>query len=462
MKKKIMLCLLLALVFFTGAASCAEFPAQGGQAQLDEILLSYAEKEIILSDKLQIVQNEVNFRESPGGKVLGRLQGGTVLDCLDETQYREELWYHARSAEYGEGYVMCTFARPVWNNMNWWPLSEAADIVSDNMLLFAYWMGAYQLDHGLSVIETVGSDQQLDIAPLTVRGNEALIPEDMKVLLVSRLYEYGFICRNASYDQLTDPSLSIEEKNDIAVSVLQKHYGTDNVWKIIEKQSVILFIHVNDLHARQEGPASGRDQMLQHAMITKLIEEHTSDGRSGNMPVDFLISSVMQNICPEYQLFGCAPVGNEGKEFIVLARDSENRGAVMMINTEPSSAGVEFCNDRIMEEIPLDRNKVQVMDHMLDGHPYVWYTNNDSPDFLYVVFRKSDHGKWLVHEAQFGDGWHELYWFRYSGEDQKIHVFLAGNDLIALSGDVFDRNAESFDPAAVRQSLRKILEPYKE
>ena len=47
------------------------------------------------------------------------------------------------------------------------------------MLLFAYWMGTYQLDHGLSVIEAVGNDRQLSIAPLTVRGDASVIPEDM-------------------------------------------------------------------------------------------------------------------------------------------------------------------------------------------------------------------------------------------------------------------------------------------
>ena len=61
------------------------------------------------------------------------------------------------------------------------------------MLLFAYWMGTYQLDHGLSIIETVGNDQQLNIAPLTVRGDMSIIPDDMKIQLVLKLFEYGFI-----------------------------------------------------------------------------------------------------------------------------------------------------------------------------------------------------------------------------------------------------------------------------
>ena len=274
MGKKTVTFLLLLILCFMNLASCAETVIPDGQPQLEDILSSYAGKEAVLSGRLQIIRDGVNFREAPGGKVLGRLQGGTVLDCLDETQDQGALWYYARSAEYGCGYVVCTFAKPVWNELDWWPLPAAGDVVSDNMLLFAYWMGTYQLDHGLSVIETAGTEKLLSIAPAAVRGNASLIPGDMKIQLVSKLFEYGLICRSPAYDRLRDPSVSSEEKNGIAVSVLQKHYGTDDIWKIITGQSIVLFIHQNDLHAMPEGPVSGRDQMLMHAVMDRLIEEH--------------------------------------------------------------------------------------------------------------------------------------------------------------------------------------------
>ena len=240
----------------------------------EDILSYYDGKEIALSERLQIIQNNVNFRRAPGGDVLGRLQGGTILECLDETQYKGELWYYARSAEYGEGYVICSFAKPIWDNLNYWPSFDSGNIISDNMLLFAYWMGTYQLDHGLSIIETVGNDQQLNIAPLTVRGDMSIIPDDMKIQLVLKLFEYGFICKNSTYDQLKDESLPFAEKDSIASSVLNKHYGTDDIWEIILGQSVVVWIHVNDLHAGNEGPCSGRDLMLTNAVMQKVIEEH--------------------------------------------------------------------------------------------------------------------------------------------------------------------------------------------
>ena len=274
--RRIIAILLFIIIFSTAVAiTNAEsgFPSERKDS-FEDILSYYDGKEITLSDQLQIIQDNVNFRKTPGGEVLGRLQGGTVLDCLDETQHKGDLWYHARSAEYGEGYVICSFAKPIWDNLNYWPSFDSGNIISDNMLLFAYWMGTYQLDHRLSIIETVGNDKQLNIAPLTVRGDISIIPEDMKIQLVLKLFEYGFICKNSSYDQLKDESLSFAEKDNIASSVLNKHYGTDDIWKIILGQSVVIWIHENDLHAGNEGPCSGRDLMLTYAVQQKVIEEH--------------------------------------------------------------------------------------------------------------------------------------------------------------------------------------------
>ena len=273
--RRIMAVLLFIIISSTAIAIVnAESWLTAGKGSFEDILSYYDGKEITLSDQLQIIQDTVNFRKTPGGDVLGRLQGGTILECLDETQYKGELWYYARSAEYGEGYVICSFAKPIWDNLNYWPSFDSGNIISDNMLLFAYWMGTYQLDHGLSIIETVGNDQQLNIAPLTVRGDMSIIPDDMKIQLVLKLFEYGFICKNSTYDQLKDESLPFAEKDSIASSVLNKHYGTDDIWEIILGQSVVVWIHVNDLHAGNEGPCSGRDLMLTNAVMQKVIEEH--------------------------------------------------------------------------------------------------------------------------------------------------------------------------------------------
>lgn len=177
-------------------------------------------------------------------------------------------------------------------------------------------------------------------------------------------------------------------------------------------------------------------------------------------PAEALIRTVVQNSCPDCQLFDYAPIGQDQTEYIVLVVDSEGKPAVMIVNTEQPSAGVEFCNYRIMEGIPLDRNNLHIMDHLADGNPYLWYTNTENSDFLYVVFHQNDDGQWFVNEAQFGDDWCELYWFRYSDEDRQLHFYLSGNDLTVTSDDVIDRNAGSFYPFYVRQYMRDMLEPY--
>ena len=179
-----------------------------------------------------------------------------------------------------------------------------------------------------------------------------------------------------------------------------------------------------------------------------------------NEPIDALLSSIIQDDYPDYQLFDYAPIGQGNAEYIILARDSASKPVAMIVNTEQPAAGVEFCNTSIMEGIPLDKNTVQIMDHMLDGHPYIEYNNPDGQDFLYVIFCKNADGRWYVTEAQFGDEWNDIYWFRHNDRDQKIHVYLAGNELMALPDDTIDRTADKFDPEEAREYLRSALIPF--
>ena len=273
MKRKPIICGILAVFYMMISVGNAENHIDG-KALLEEILSSYSARNIVLSHQVQIVHSAVNFRKSPGGEVLASLHGGEILECLDEEQYKGDLWYHARSEQYGDGYVIGTYAKPVWNNQSYWPLSEPENMifVSDNMYLFAYWMGTYQLDHGLTIIEDTGSDRMLSITPMTVRGNMSLVPKDMKTELALKLYEFGLICLNDAYDQLRNDSLPFETRDKIASDVLWKHYGTDNVWEIMTKQSLVLFIHVNDM--QNVGQLSDRDRMISDALLQKFVEEH--------------------------------------------------------------------------------------------------------------------------------------------------------------------------------------------
>lgn len=274
MKRKPIICGILIILCMLISVGNAENHVDG-KALLEEILSSYSAENVALSRQVQIVHSAVNFREAPEGKVIASLDDGEILECLDEEQYKGALWYHARSEQYGDGYVISTYAKPIWNNQNYWPLSEPEDTisVSDNMYLFAYWMGTYQLDHGLSIIEDTGSDRALSVAPMTIRGNMDVVPKDMKIELAIKLYEYGLICLNDAYDQLRDDLLPFETRDEIASDVLRKHYGTDNVWVIMPKGSLVLFIHVNDLH-NVGVLLSERDRMIVDALLQKLVKEH--------------------------------------------------------------------------------------------------------------------------------------------------------------------------------------------
>ena len=95
----------------------------------------------------------------------------------------------------------------------------------------------------------------------------------MKIELALKLYEYGLICLDDVYDQLRDDLLPFETRDEIASDVLRKHYGTDNVWVIMPKGSLVLFIHVNDLH-NVGVLLSERDRMIVDALLQKLVKEH--------------------------------------------------------------------------------------------------------------------------------------------------------------------------------------------
>ena len=108
-----------------------------------------------------------------------------------------------------------------------------------------------------------------------------------------------------------------------------------------------------------------------------------------NEPVESLLAAAIQENCPDCQLLDYAPIGQEQTEYIILTLDSEEKPAVMIVNTEQPAAGVAVRNDKILEGIPLDTGTVQIQDHMLDGYPYIEYRAADDSEFLYVVFIKT-------------------------------------------------------------------------
>ena len=92
MKRKPIICGILIILCMLISVGNAENHVDG-KALLEEILSSYSAGNVVLSRQIQVVHSAVNFRESPGGKVIASLQGGELLECLDEEQYKGALWY---------------------------------------------------------------------------------------------------------------------------------------------------------------------------------------------------------------------------------------------------------------------------------------------------------------------------------------------------------------------------------
>ena len=71
-----------------------------------------------------------------------------------------------------------------------------------------------------------------------------------------------------------------------------------------------------------------------------LIPVFNSEARADNEPIEVLLSAVIRESYPDCQIFDYAPIGPEKTEYIVLTQDSEEKTAVMIVNTEQPAVGV--------------------------------------------------------------------------------------------------------------------------
>ena len=69
MKRKKAFCFFLTILCLLISVSNADNAADG-RNMLEEILRSYSADEAVLSNQLQVLHSNVNFRQSPGGNVV--------------------------------------------------------------------------------------------------------------------------------------------------------------------------------------------------------------------------------------------------------------------------------------------------------------------------------------------------------------------------------------------------------
>ena len=261
---------------------CGAAAANENAAINDEALLRLAQLPENPAPALtvEVIWNNVNFRQKPGGKVLGKLQGGTELDILEEKWYQDSLWYHTKTEQYGEGYIQATWAKPIWNGEYFWTrkidfdATNDDDILTDNMLKYMLDMLQFELDYGFIRLTDNASD---GIYAFNLNSqnscDESMIAPEMKTEYVFILYEDGMICMDKRYDILKGSEKSSQEKASISSDILKTHYGTDNLGVIILQRNAVGF-HPSDWHTPEITITTKRDHEAAQAITNEFLRRN--------------------------------------------------------------------------------------------------------------------------------------------------------------------------------------------
>ena len=170
------------------------------------------------------------------------------------------------------------------------PLSACAE---DNLVYWIYPNGGryYHLDQNCPSVNPKYLPLQVSITKeeLEQPANSFYLPcnlcvdESHVASVPEEIKETGMPTEEPAWEMIIDPKYAEYTLKDRYVeerpvwidehNMLWKHYGTDNVWEIMTKQSLVLFIHVNDLH---NGGVllSEKERMISNALLQKLVEEH--------------------------------------------------------------------------------------------------------------------------------------------------------------------------------------------
>ena len=180
--------------------------------------------------RIVITWENVNFRKEPKGQVITCLERGDILTWMGETHIKDELWYKVDSAIHGEGYVNAKYAAPVVSGMSSDLKSTDQSPLDEQLLDFFAEYYLLQIDYGFLVPDY---------------GNQCLCycwdnPVDMEnaiIKLAMILNSHNMIPPYERIDILGQESIEKKQKLVIAETVLQRHYGTSNLWEIFERPS---------------------------------------------------------------------------------------------------------------------------------------------------------------------------------------------------------------------------------
>lgn len=192
------------------------------------------------SSQIEILADRVNFREEPHGEIIGKVNQGDVLTLRGEVLSGLNLWYCAESPEFGEGYVLASFAQIVHDGKlrgNGSPLTEQ---------LLAYYadLRRLQIANGYLIPDGQGN--------FVIARDQSIQREAHKVQVALLMYEHSIIGADSDREKLLDPSIPSAEKEEIARRILTTHYGVHDLFFLISNGDWVMpGIYTVDWHSNE-------------------------------------------------------------------------------------------------------------------------------------------------------------------------------------------------------------------
>ena len=192
-----------------------------------------------LATDVEIHYPNVNIRETPGGKPVGRLSGGEVLPAVEETWANGQLWYHVKTEQYGDGYVSGEFARPIYAEERIFDPENPtnADYITENVAAFytslLRWL--YTYDYCYWDADEQGPNFRVH----HMVGDESVVRPIHKWEIAFMLARYGLLVENGMTAVIRDTDAPSETKMKAASTVLKNHFGTDDIWDILLSQLLL-------------------------------------------------------------------------------------------------------------------------------------------------------------------------------------------------------------------------------
>lgn len=197
--------------------------------------------------QVQVVYTNVNFRSSPGGKVIGRFEGGELLTYYEEKHAGGYLWYSVKSEEYGDGYVNATCAMPYVEGEPHWGDADF-DPMTPSLWQYVMDIYAWKLAHNLWRWDA----EHACFSGVPMAQWDGVLPA---ADIVDMMLENHIMLRNSQTEPFTTAETE-EEREKAALQILKIHYNVDSVQELFSRVptyptgiSIDGFFQIEDWHS---------------------------------------------------------------------------------------------------------------------------------------------------------------------------------------------------------------------